>query len=58
MAAHFNALEEFGFSDQVLGTLFSITSADVIGDLDDEARTVMSTYDFVNFLEHVPEMDV
>lgn len=58
VVTHFTTLEEFGFSDQVLGKVFSITSADVIGDLDDEARAVLSRYDFVNYLEPMPELDL
>ncbi|HKJ57450.1 MAG TPA: hypothetical protein VJ978_15840 [Nitriliruptoraceae bacterium] len=58
VVTHFTTLEEFGFSDQVLGNVFSITSADVVGDLDDEARAVLAKYDFVNSLEPMPEMDV
>ena len=53
---HFEALEELGFTAEALGTIFTITSADVVGELDDEARTLLSKYDFVNFLEAMPGM--
>ncbi len=48
--AHFTALKESGFEEMALGKIFDITSADIVGDIDGEARAFMATYDFVNFM--------
>ena len=50
VVTHFNELEASGFAEQATGKVFEITSADVIGHVDNAARAVLSTYDFVNFL--------
>lgn len=54
VVTHFRALEELGYSDTYLGTVFSVTSADVVGDLDDDAREVLSRYDFVHVVSAPP----
>jgi hypothetical protein len=55
MVTHFNELDASGFTEQANGNVFEITSADVIGDVDDDARAVLSRYDFVNFLAPMPQ---
>lgn len=55
MVAHFNELDASGFTEQAIGKVFEITSADVIGDVDDDARAALSRYDFVNFLAPMPQ---
>ena len=55
VVTHFNELDASGFTEQAIGKVFEITSADVIGDVDDDARTVLSRYDFVNLLAPTPQ---
>jgi hypothetical protein len=55
MVTHFNELDASGLLEQANGNVFEITSADVIGDVDDDARAALSRYDFVNFLAPMPQ---
>ena len=55
MVTHFDELDASGFTEQAIGNVFEITSADVIGDVDDDARAALSRYDFVNFLAPMPQ---
>jgi hypothetical protein len=55
VVAHFNELDASGFTEQAIGKVFEITSADVIGDVDDAARAALSRYDFVNLLAPTPQ---
>jgi hypothetical protein len=55
LVTHFEALERLGYSDTYLGKVFTVTSADVVGDVDDAARAVLAGYDFVNVLSPPPE---
>ena len=55
MVTPFNELDASGFTEQANGKEFEITSAVVIGDVDDDARAALSRCDFVNFLAPMPQ---
>ena len=52
---HFDELDASGFTEPAIGNLFESTSADLIGDVDEYARTALSRDDFVNFLSPMPQ---
>ena len=53
VVTHFRAISDSGLDD-ALGTVFTITHADVVGDVDDEARAVLGQWDFFHFLAPAP----
>ncbi len=54
LVTHFTELRDSGFEEMAFGKIFDITSADVIGEVDDDARAVLSRYDFVNYMAPMP----
>lgn len=53
LVAHLEILDRFGYRE-IQGTIFEAT-VDVVGDLDDDAREVLSTYDFIHVMSPMPE---